>query len=184
MNWIKLIENYQPYNEQEAKDQEYMKEAIHIFNNLLTRENKMAHITSSGFVVNKSRDKVLMVHHNIYSTWAWTGGHADGETDLLKVAIKEAVEETGVSTTAIATDIISLDILPVYGHIKKDEYISAHLHLNVAFLLEADEEAILKIKEDENSDVKWLPLDQLSNYSNEPYLIEIYNKIIERLKGK
>ena len=49
-------------------------------------------MTSSGLIFNKNLDKILMVHHNIYNTWSWTGGHADGEDDLLKVAIKEAKE--------------------------------------------------------------------------------------------
>ena len=50
-------------------------------------------MTASAWVVNKDRSKVLMVYHNIYNSWSWLGGHADGETDLLAVAIRECVKK-------------------------------------------------------------------------------------------
>lgn len=95
-NWIDEIRKYIPYNTQEEKDKELILKCINVYDNLLFRENPIAHITSSGYIVNKDRTKVLMIHHNIYKTWAWTGGHADGDPDLIHVAIKEAIEETGV----------------------------------------------------------------------------------------
>ena len=57
----------------------------------------MAHMTASSWIVNEDYTKVLMIYHNIYNSWAWTGGHADGDEDLLHVAVKEAREETGLS---------------------------------------------------------------------------------------
>ena len=96
MNWIESIKNYIPYNDQEIKDKDLIMECINKFDDILTRENSIAHITSSGYIVNKDRSKVLMIYHNIYQSWSWTGGHADGDYDLLHVAIKEAKEETGL----------------------------------------------------------------------------------------
>ena len=184
MDFINLIEDYKPYNEQEQKDKEIILKCIDTFEDILTRDNEIAHITSSGFIVNKSRDKVLMVHHNIYNSWSWTGGHADGEEDLLSVAIKEGIEETGIKTIEqVKTDIISLDILTVIGHIKRGKYVSPHLHLSVAFLLQADEEEELVIKEDENSGVRWIPMDKVKEYSNEPHMIQVYEKIISKIKS-
>ena len=96
---------------------------------MLVRENEIAHMTSSGFIVNKDRTKVLMIHHNIYNSWGWTGGHADGDSDLIAVAIKEAKEETGIkNANPITNDICSIDILPVNSHIKKGKYVASHLH--------------------------------------------------------
>ncbi|MDU5111834.1 MAG: NUDIX hydrolase, partial [Clostridium sp.] len=92
MNWIDNIKNYKPFNKQENSDKEAILYAMDNFNNLLTRENPLAHITSSGYIVNKDKTKVLMIYHNIYKSWSWTGGHADGDDDLLYVAIKEAKE--------------------------------------------------------------------------------------------
>ncbi len=183
MNWINSIKNYKPYNEQEKKDKEIILNCINIFDDVLTRNNEIAHITSSAFVVNKNRDKVLMVHHNIYNSWSWTGGHADGETDLLAVAIREVKEETGVKNVyPVISDIFSIDILTVVGHIKKGKYVAPHLHLSIAYLLEADEEEALTIKEDENSGVRWVPIDKVNEYSNEAHMKKVYEKLISKIK--
>jgi 8-oxo-dGTP pyrophosphatase MutT (NUDIX family) len=184
MDWIEMIRKYIPYNEQEEKDKEIMAQCINKFDDILTRENKILHITSSAFIVNKSKDKVLMVYHNIYNSWSWVGGHADGEKDLLAVAIKEAKEETGVKNIIpIISDIFSLEVLPVLGHVKREAYVSAHLHLSVSYLFEVDENEVLIIKPDENSDVKWIPIDEVNTYSNEPHMQKIYEKLISKIKA-
>lgn len=184
MEWIKKIKSYKPFNGQEKKDKEIILKCISTFDEVLTRNNEIAHITSSAFVVNKNRDKVLMIHHNIYNSWSWTGGHADGDSDLLKVAIKELEEETGVTDIKIISeDIFSLDVLQVKGHIKKGKYVAPHLHLSVAYVLEANDEQCLVVKEDENSGVKWVELSKLEEYTkNEPHMQELYNKFIKKIE--
>ena len=92
-----LIENYKPINMQEEKDKEVILEYLSYFDNLLTRDNKFAHFTSSAFIVNQDYTKVLMAYHNIYKSYAWLGGHMDGIKDPLEVAIKEAEEENKAS---------------------------------------------------------------------------------------
>lgn len=184
MLFEKEIRTYKSVNQQEASDQKVMLEYISNYkNNILTRENKIAHLTSSGFIMNETLTKVLMIHHNIYNTWAWTGGHADGEGDLLEVAIKEAKEETGLkSVELMSPEIASIDILPVNGHFKNGEYISAHLHLNVAYLLKANEEQSISVNKRETSGVKWITVDKVADFSGEPELIKIYNKLINKAK--
>lgn len=183
MNWIDSINKYIPYNEQEEKDKEVIIKYSNMFDNILTRDNDLIHITSSAFVINKNKDKVLMVHHNIYNSWAWTGGHADDEEDLLFVAIKEVKEETGVKNIIpVSNEIVSIDILPVLGHMKKGKYVSSHLHASIAYLIEADENELLIIKPDENSGVKWILIDEIKLYSNEPHMIKVYEKIISKIK--
>lgn len=184
MEWIQLIRRYNPYDEQEKKDKEVILYCIETFNNILTRDNQVAHITSSAFVVNKTKDKVLMIHHNIYNSWSWTGGHADGDEDLLAVAIKEAREETGIKNIKpISSDIFSLEILPVLGHVRREKYVSAHLHLSVAYLVEADENEELVVKADENSDVRWIPIDEVNTYSSEPHMQKVYKKLIDKIQA-
>ena len=115
------IEAYVPQNQQEAGDKEMMLEYLRLFpDDILTRQNRIAHFTASGFVVNSDASRVLMAHHNLYKVWAWTGGHADGEGDLLSVALREAREETGVEhIRPLSTALASLEILPVWGHVKR-----------------------------------------------------------------
>lgn len=182
-NWVQEIKNYQPYNEQEEKDQAAILTCLEAYDNLLTRENPVAHFSSSGFIVNPERDKVLMIHHNIYNSWSWTGGHTDGEKNFLEVAIREAQEETGVQTIKVLSDgIFSLDVLPVPAHIKKGVYVSAHLHLSVAYLFEVDEHQKLTMKPDENSGVQWIKIEELDQYvDNEPDMLKLYKKFIEKM---
>jgi len=183
MNWIDSIKNYTASNEQEKKDKAIIIKCLEMFDDIFTRDNEIVHITSSAFVVNKNRDKALMVHHNIFNSWSWTGGHADGDEDLLYVAIKEVKEETGIKNIqTVSEDILSLDILPVFGHEKRGKYVAPHLHLSVAYLLESDENEPLFIKPDENSNVQWIPFEEIDTYSNEPHMTEIYKKIISKIE--
>lgn len=185
MNWIEELEAYKPYNEQETRDKELILQCHEAFDEILTRENVVAHLTGSGFILNKTRDKALMIYHNIYEAWSWTGGHADGEEDLLAVAIKEAKEETGVENIVpITEDVISLDSLTVKAHIKKGKFVSSHLHLSFAYLLEADEEDELIIKPDENSGVRWMTFEEVIKHAaKEPQIQEVYAKILERARN-
>ena len=185
MNYKEAIEAYEPINEQEEAEKRVILQYINEYpENILLRENEFGHLTSSGFIMNKDLTKVLMIHHNIYNTWAWTGGHADGDEDLLYVAMKEAKEETGVEKIEpLMEEIASIDILPVWGHVKKGKYVATHMHLSVAYILIADEDQALYINEDENSGVKWIAIEDIEKYSNETEIISIYHKLIRKAKA-
>ena len=179
------LEKYIPYNEQEEDDKEVMLSYINNFDNVLTRENKYGHFTSSAFVLNRERTKILMAYHRIYDSWAFVGGHSDGDSDLLHVAMKEAKEETGIkNVTPISENIYSLEIITVNGHEKRGKYVASHVHLNATYLLEADESEEIHIKEDENSGVKWVPIDKILEASSEQWVRDrVYDKIINKMKN-
>ena len=183
MNLAEKLEAYVPFNEQEEKDKEFILHCLKHQDHIFTRENKMVHMTASAWIVNPERTKVLMAYHKIYDSWAWLGGHADGETDLLKTALKEAKEESGLKNVRpVSEDIYSLEVLTVNGHVKKGEYVSSHLHLNVTYLLEADEEEILAVKPDENSGVGWFSLEDALKASTEEWFVKnIYSKLNAKL---
>lgn len=183
---IKQLQAFQPFNEQEARDKEILLRQIETQPDIFLRSNLTAHMSASAWVVNPQRDKVLMAYHNIYDSWSWLGGHADGQEDLLSVALREVKEESGVSHVRPVTEkIFSIEILTVDGHEKKGEYVSSHLHLNVTYLLEAAEEEPLKIKSDENSGVAWFGLEEAVQASAEDWFRErIYKKLNAKLSGR
>ena len=176
------IEKYVPSCEQEEADKKFILAFLKANENAFLRENTVAHMTASSWIVNPARDKVLMVYHNIYDSWSWTGGHADGERDMLSLALRECREETGIEhVRAVSPEIYSLEVLTVDGHEKRGSYVSSHLHLNVTYLLEADENDTLHICREENSGVAWFGLEEALKASTEPWFVErIYKKLNEK----
>ena len=181
---IPALVDYRPWNAQEEKDRGLILHALRTNEDIFTRQNTMAHMTASAWVVNPERDRVLMAWHNIYHSWSWLGGHADGETDLLAVALREVREESGIQRVRpLLTAPFSLESLTVDGHEKRSQYVSSHLHLNVTYLLEADDSQATAAKPDENSAVGWLPLEDAVAASSEEWFRErVYAKLNSKLK--
>ena len=180
---IETIRQYKPCCEQEARDRTLMLDYLSHHENAFSRENPIAHVTASAWVTNAKRDKVLMIYHKLYDSWAWTGGHADGERDLLSVALRECREETGIMHVRPVTgEIFSLEVLTVDGHEKRGVYVPSHLHLNVSYLLEADERDALCVCEAENSGVRWFSLEEALTAPNEPWMLaRVYRKLNAKL---
>lgn len=183
MNLREQIESYTPFDEQEEKDKEQFLEFINSFDDVLTRKNIFGHFSSSAFIVNKKRTKMLVVYHITNDGWIYPGGHADGENDLLSVAVREVNEETGLKTKVLDNSIFGIQTAPVKGHIKRDNYVSAHLHLDVIYLMEADDTIPLIFREDESKGVKWVSFDEATNETMCDFIRPIHKKLIKKLKS-
>ena len=177
-----ILANFKPRGEQETADLKVFNEFADDIRNL-TRDS-IAHFTASAFVINRNHDKVLAIFHNIYQSWGWMGGHADGDADLLAVADKEVREESGISNLKLLSPApISIENIPIQAHVhRKHGYVSAHIHLNVTFLFEADENDEVKQNPAENSGVEWIKFNELVEKSTEDHMKSIYKKIIARIK--
>lgn len=178
-----LFTKYEPKSDLEAADLAYIEDAIKHYGEALFERHPAMHFSSSAMIFNPLMTKTLLIYHKLYDSWGWTGGHMDGDTDFLKVAIKEAKEETGVeSITYLDSKPISIEVLPVWFHYKKGKPISSHLHLNASFILIADDTLPLNQNIEETNGVKWVSLDEITSYVSEPEMMPIYQKIIERGK--
>ena len=177
------LERYRPWNEQEERDRAELLRRLRSGEALYTRDNAAGHLTASAWVVSPDLTQVLMAYHNLYDSWSWLGGHADGDRDLLAAAVREVREESGLTAVRPVTpSIYSVEILTVDGHEKRGVYVSSHLHLNVTYLLEADPADPVRCKPDENSRVGWFGLEEAVAASSEPWFRErVYQKLNAKL---
>lgn len=178
------IENYTPFNEQEERDKEQFLKFIDVFDNVLTRDNIFGHFSSSAFVVNKERNKMAVVYHIINDGWIYPGGHADGEEDLLSVAVREVEEETGLKAKVLDENIYSIQSTPVKSHMKRGKYVSAHLHFDVVYIMEADDKIPLVYREDESKGVKWIPFEEADNETMCDFIRPVHKKLVKKLNSK
>lgn len=183
MNLREEIENYITFNEQEEKDKNQFLKFIDSFDDVLTRENIFGHFSSSAFIVNKERTKMLVVYHIINDGWIYPGGHADGENDLLSVAVREVNEETGLKAKVLNNSIFGIQSAPVKGHVKRGNYVSAHIHFDVIYLMEADDTIPLIYKEDESKGVKWVSFEEATDETMCDFIRPIHEKLIKKLKA-
>lgn len=180
-----MLERYVPYNMQEQQDRSVMMRYVMQFENILERENAFAHFTASPWIVNRDASKVLLIYHRIFDSWGWCGGHCDGDADFAGVAVREGKEETGLSSIRLyPSGILALDILPVVPHVRKGEFVSAHVHLNLTYLCTADESELLHHKEDETKGAMWVRPDEVEGLVA-PWdrdMIPVYRKLNQRMK--
>ena len=184
--WAEPIAAFRPGDAREAQEQRTILEMIaREGERLLTRDCTWAHITASSIIVSPDRRRTLMAYHRIYDSWAWTGGHADGETDFEAVARREANEETGIrGLTRLGGGIASIEILPVWAHTRHGQEVGSHLHLNVSFLYEADDAQPLRVAEAENSAVDWVEIARLEQAVTEPPMLPVYRRLLRRANNR
>lgn len=182
-NTLKMIKSYNPSTDLEIEEKKLILDYLNKFGkDAFYRESLTAHVTVSAIILNKSYDKILLAHHNIFNSYAWLGGHADGVYDLEYVIRKEIKEESGLEKIEmVSNSFISIEVLDVMPHIKKEKTIPCHLHLNFTYGFIADENDDIRIKIDENSSIKWIILDDLEKVVEEKKMIHIYKKIINKI---
>ena len=139
------------------------------------RDHLPGHITASSWIVNKDRSKVLLVQHAALRKWLQPGGHADGDENVIRVATREANEETGLTNiTLVGSGIFDIDVHAIPA--RKDLSFPKHDHYDVRFLFEADDTDELKIS-DESTDLQWIRLDELQQYNNEDSVLRLRLKL-------
>ena len=187
MALIDDIHAYRPVNEQEQADKLVILRALENDPNCFDR-SAQAHMACSIWTVDPTLTQTLLVYHNIYDSWSWIGGHADGERDLAAVALRELSEETGMANAQLVDcgpgGVYSIEVLTVDGHVKRGEYVSSHLHLNVTYLAVADPREAVRMKPDENSGVRWFMLDEAVEASTEEWMrARVYEKLNRKVRA-
>lgn len=141
--------------------------------NCFDRELNIGHITGSAWLLNKQGNKALLMHHAKLDKWLQPGGHADGNSDIISVAIKEAQEESGISSIElIYKNIFDIDIHLIPKNSKEE----AHYHYDIRFLLQVTSEEELK-QNSESKELKWFSFEEISTFTKEESILRMNKKI-------
>ena len=138
------------------------------------RTHLPGHITGSAWITTPQRDYVLLVHHAKLNRWLQPGGHADGDENVLRVALREADEETGLKNFKLVNELpfdVDIHLIPE----RKD--FPAHYHYDIRFLMEASRDEKVIVSE-ESHDVKWIALNQLESYTTEQSVLRMKAKLL------
>lgn len=169
---LQLLENHQPFTSEETQFKQQMIEFVEQNPDCFERTLLIGHVTGSAWIVDKSRQFTLLTHHRKLNKWFQTGGHCDGDSNVLNVALKEAQEETGlVDIHVISSDIFDIDI----HEIPERKGIPTHLHYDVRFLFEADINEPL-IVSSESSDLAWIALSKVSELNDSESIMRMIFK--------
>ena len=173
---LQSLENYQPSTQEETLFKGKMIDFVQKNIACFERSLLIGHITGSAWIVDKSRQFTLLTHHRKLDKWFQTGGHCDGDSDVLNVAMKEALEETGLSNIqTISCNIFDIDI----HEIPERKGVPKHLHYDVRFLLEADMNEPLIISS-ESSDLAWVELTNVVKLNNSESIMRMVFKTIDQ----
>ncbi|MBN2873023.1 MAG: NUDIX hydrolase [Halothiobacillaceae bacterium] len=139
------------------------------------RHHLPAHVSASTWVVNPSRYAVLLMHHRKLDRWLQPGGHADGDTDMRQVALKECAEETGVAPEHIR--LVHEAIFDVDIHSTQEPFEGAieHHHIDIRYLVEIDDSLPVPGNE-ESFELRWVPLSMVARLNNSRSTLRMVEK--------
>lgn len=173
-----MLHAYRPYDRNERDMYETLIRFVKTENDCFDRSLQHGHVTGSAWLVDYNRTKVLLTHHRKLDRWLQLGGHADGDADILRVALREAREESGISDIRpLSEDIFDVDVHPIPARDAEPR----HLHYDVRFLFEADASSPLVVSS-ESKDLAWVSLSELTQLTTEQSIIRMMGKTLTHFK--
>lgn len=140
--------------------------------NCFERSLLIGHVTASAWIWDLERRHVLLTHHGKLDKWLQLGGHADGDPDVLRVALREAQEESGLEgIRPVSEEIFDVDVHPIPARGSEPE----HFHYDVRFLLEADRSEVLQITS-ESKALAWVEVERIRELTSEDSILRMLAK--------
>ncbi|MCC5885218.1 MAG: NUDIX hydrolase [Gammaproteobacteria bacterium] len=138
------------------------------------------HVTGSAWIVDPAGEAVLLTHHRKLDLWIQLGGHADGDPDVLAVARREGLEESGLQGLQLIEPAFSSGVdLPVPFDVDIHEIPArraepAHFHFDVRYAFRADSRAV--ITSDESHALAWVPVEEVHRYTSDVSVVRMVGK--------
>ena len=169
---LRLLQAYRRQYPDEATQVDRYLEFVQRQARCFERSLLEGHATGSAWLLDSTGERVLLTHHKKLNRWLQPGGHADGEPDLLKVAMREALEESGLrGIRCVAETLFDLDIHPIPARLNEP----AHLHYDCRFLLQSKGPDEFTVSA-ESHDLAWVPIDSLGDYTDEESVLRMARK--------
>ncbi len=170
--FIQLLRDYTPTDPDEIDSRAAILEFVQNNPDCFKRELSIGHITGSAWLLNREGDKALLMHHRKLDLWCQLGGHCDGDSDVLAVAIKEAQEESGIQhIEAVSSTIFDIDIHPIPENKKE----SAHYHYDIRFLLRVTSDEEVQ-QNSESNELRWISKDVSALPTSSRSVIRMHEK--------
>lgn len=170
------LDAYTSFDQEEARMFLLLERFVQTQPQCFERGLQIGHVTGSAWIVDRSRGYVLLTHHRKLDRWLQLGGHADGNANILAVALREAQEESGLqSVRLLSSEIYDIDVHAIPATPKEP----AHWHYDVRFLLEADRTEPLIISH-ESKNLAWVAINELGQYSQEASMTRMLYKLADR----
>ncbi|MCH2175717.1 MAG: NUDIX hydrolase [Lentisphaeria bacterium] len=178
-NLLQQLKTYlEKYPAERGMTQRYI-DFVKAHEDCFERSLLIGHVTGSAFVVNKAGTHTLLTHHKKLNIWVQPGGHADGETNVMKVAMTEAKEETGLA----ALEFVSSELFDVDIHaIPERKDIPAHEHFDCRFVIQSQGSDEYVVSE-ESHDLAWIPITKLADFTQEESMLRMAKKWLTSTSG-
>lgn len=182
-----LLARYKPFDEVEAvmvrQLQTFLSDISNSFGHfgreLHGHPSHCGHVTGSAWIVNPDGSRAVLVHHAKLNRWLQPGGHCDGESDVLSVALREAKEETGLEVVPLQRDIFDIDVHPIPEYWNTPQ----HRHYDVRFLLQADDGLSPRLSSESHA-VRWVNLEEVTAFNNSDSIARMVLKTCQRQLAK
>lgn len=171
---LQKLHAHQPYDSHEAQMLSRLRDFVEQYPNCFERSLQIGHVTGSAWIINPEATHTLLTHHAKLDRWLQLGGHADGEGDVLNVALREAREESGLEEITVPSDaIFDVDIHTIPARAGEP----VHFHYDVRFLLHADRSTPLQINR-ESKELAWIPLEKVQELNPEASMARMVAKTL------
>ena len=168
---IKILADYRARHPDEATIIERFAAFVASEPRCFERDCWSGHVTGSAWIINAARTHVLLTHHRKLGRWLQLGGHSDGDNDPLRVACREAAEESGLAVEPISQELFDIDIHPIPAR-RADP---AHLHFDARFALRVVGDERYRVS-DESHALRWVGIDEFATVTTEPSMLRMAEK--------